>query len=85
MCEGIEDFLSFGISKGARIEDVSEGFSDFWTILEFSTVDEGPKPARKDIPPQPQPQPPYRESLYGESGMNSLLILHIEIEEGIPS
>ena len=58
MFEGIEDFLSFGIPKGARIEDVSEGFNDFWMILGFSTARERPKPARKDIPPQPHPQPP---------------------------
>ena len=36
VCEGIDEFLSFGISKVARIEDVYEGFNDFWSILEFS-------------------------------------------------
>ena len=56
--EGIEDFQSVRIPKVAQIEDGPEGFSDFLSILEFGSEVEGPKPARKDIPPQPQPQPP---------------------------
>ena len=36
VCEGIDEFLSFGISKVARIEDVYEGFDDFWSILGFN-------------------------------------------------
>ena len=58
MYEGIEDFQSVRIPKVAQIEDGPEGFSDSWSILEFLMALSGPKPAGKDIPPQPQPQPP---------------------------
>ena len=68
--EGFDHFKGVGISKVAQIEDVYEGFDDFWSILESLALTWVPKPARKYIPPQPQPQSLHRESLYRDSLRN---------------